>query len=466
MGSGPTPRTAAGLTRSAGLLLLAVLSLAGCARGNRVGSGQGPRASRDAALLGDATKIYDQMGLLAAGSPLPFVGTVAYLAGTRDTTTVVIALSMSNQSLSFTRDGDRYRAAYEIRLDLRQGSTNVRHIETQETVRVASFKETSRPDESVIFQQVLSVPPGQYGLAVSVRDPGSSRTSSEEKALTVPALRAGSLSTPVAVFDAAPRSTVDSLPRFIVQPRATITFGRDTVVPVYVEGYGDAPRIPLIAAVTGDRGVVLWKDSVDLVRTGSVASTTLRVPATRLGLGVTTLTVRRPDTGDSTRTPLFVSFGDELPLASYEEMINYLRYFTTAERLSVLRRAPVEARAREWAAFLAETDPVPSTPSHEALTEYFARVRVASERFREEGMPGWLTDRGMVFITLGEPEQVFEQGGPTDMNQQRGRAQAWEYREYQIQLVFVDQTGFGRWRLTNSSEAEFRRVAQRVRART
>lgn len=464
MRTGMTQQKAAGLTRSAGLLLLVALSVGACARRNRVGPERGTRAARDAALTGDATKVYEQMGLLAAGSPVPFVGSVAYLAGTRDTTTIVLSFSMPNQALSFTREGDRYRAAYEIRIDLRQGSANVRHIETQETVRVASFRETSRPDESVIFQQVLSVPPGQYVLAVAVRDPGSSRTSSEELLLTVPSLGAGKLSTPIAVFDAVARSTVDSIPRFIAQPRATVTFGRDTVVPVYVEGYGEAARIPLIASVTGERGVVLWRDSVDLVRTGSVANTTLRIPASRLGLGVTTLTVRRPDTGDSTKTPLFVSFGDDLPLASYEEMLNYLRYFTTAERLDVLRRAPVEARAREWAAFLAETDPQPSTPQHEALTEYFARVRIATDRFREEGLPGWITDRGMVFITLGEPEQIYEQGGGSDMNQ-RGRAQAWEYREHQIQLVFVDQTGFGRWRLTNASEADFRRVAQRTRTR-
>ena len=87
-------------------------------------------------------------------------------------------------------------------------------------------------------------------------------------------------------------------------------------------------------------------------------------------------------------------------------------------------------------------------------------MRVANERFREEGVPGWTTDRGMVFVALGEPDQLYEQGG-TDINQ-RGRAQVWEYRQNRLQLIFVDQTGFGRWRLTTGSEADFQQAVRRV----
>ena len=47
-----------------------------------------------------------------------------------------------------------------------------------------------------------------------------------------------------------------------------------------------------------------------------------------------------------------------------------------------------------------------------------------------------------------------------DMNQ-RGRTQIWEYRSLNLTLTFYDQTGFGRWRLTNSSEAEFQAAWRR-----
>jgi GWxTD domain-containing protein len=158
-----------------------------------------------------------------------------------------------------------------------------------------------------------------------------------------------------------------------------------------------------------------------------------------------------------------VSFGDDLPVTTFDQMVSYLRYFAAPERLKALRDTAPELRAAAWSAFLRETDPVLGTATHEALRDYFARVHTALQRFHDDsGLPGWLTDRGMVFVTLGDPDQVFDQGA-TDINQ-RGRTQVWEYAQYHLQLVFIDQTGFGRWRLTTSSDADFRTVARRVMA--
>jgi GWxTD domain-containing protein len=144
-------------------------------------------------------------------------------------------------------------------------------------------------------------------------------------------------------------------------------------------------------------------------------------------------------------------------------MLSYLRYFTTPQRLRVLRDTSADARAAAWATFLRETDPIPTTPQNEALNEYFSRLRQANARFRDEGAQGWMSDRGRVYLTLGEPDQVYEQGA-NDVSQ-RGRAQIWEYREYRVQLVFIDQTGFSRWRLTGTSSAEFEALARRIQSR-
>ena len=199
----------------------------------------------------------------------------------------------------------------------------------------------------------------------------------------------------------------------------------------------------------------------------------MNVPVSRVGVGVASLVARRTDTtsataglaatADSARTPIFVSFGDELPVTTFEEMLSYLRFFATPERLRTLRDTAPESRAGAWAAFLRETDPNSGTPQNEAIREYFGRIRQANARFRDEGGAGWLSDRGMVFVTLGEPEQVYEQAA-NDVSQ-RGRAQIWEYREYRVQLVFIDQTGFGRWRLTSSSMSEFQSLARRLQTR-
>jgi GWxTD domain-containing protein len=144
-------------------------------------------------------------------------------------------------------------------------------------------------------------------------------------------------------------------------------------------------------------------------------------------------------------------------------MLSYLRFFTAPHRLQALRDTTAEARPEMWAAFLRETDPNPATGIHEGLRDYFTRIQVANLRFREEGGAGWLSDRGMVYVSLGDPDQLYEQGS-VDISQ-RGRVQVWEYRRYQVQLMFVDQSGFGRWRLTTTSEADFHSVVRRLQSR-
>jgi GWxTD domain-containing protein len=469
----------------AALLLLA--AQAACSRrGPNVGVADPARGTRPPSPggLASTTQLYQEMGLIAAsGGGLPFVGSVGFLAGrSPDTTLTVIALSFPNRVLTFARENDRYKATYDVRVDLKQGGNTVRHVEAQEVVRVATFKETARNDESVIFQQILSVPPGQYTLALAVRDAGSVRLSTYEAPLRVPRLGPGAVGTPVAVYEATPRGRADSLPSLVASPRATAVFGRDTALSVYAEGYGGAGEaLRLTASIRGEKGAMLWHDTVSLPRRAGAPgapvplySGTFRVPVSRMGVGPSTLVVRRADGGvgsgaagvlaapgaDSGRVAMFVSFGDDLPVASFEEMLSYLRYFAPAHRLKSLRDTTPEARSGAWAAFLRETDPVPGTALHEGLRDYFGRIQAANLRYREEGGPGWLTDRGMVYVTLGDPDQLYDQG-PGEIAQ-RGRIQVWDYHRHQTRLVFVDMTGFGRWRLNTPSESEFHNLVRRL----
>jgi GWxTD domain-containing protein len=152
---------------------------------------------------------------------------------------------------------------------------------------------------------------------------------------------------------------------------------------------------------------------------------------------------------------------------TYEELLTRLRYFATAERIRALRETPIDERGRAWAAFRQSTDPVPSTPEHEGLQGYFNRMAIADARFRNSGEQGYLSDRGMVFLTLGEPDQVVEQvvnqSNPSAYTQ-NGRVQIWEYGQYNTRLIFLD-SGIGRWHLTSQSQSEFSSLSQRVLAR-
>lgn len=417
----------------------------------------------------DPVTVYHQMGLIATGSPLAFVGKIAYFASSSpDTTMVLASVSIPNRALSFVREGESYRAPYEVHVALSQGGNEVTAINSMEIVRVPTFKEINRTDESVIFQHYFRVRPGSYTIAFQVRDAGSARNTMQEGLITVPGLRNGLLSTPVLVYEATPRLMLDSLPRILASPRSSVVFGADSTVSVYLEGYGTQSRLPVGFVVQNDRGAVTWRDTVVLQRHGNLLSGSVSIPISRVGIGIANVTFTRADATDTVRTPVFVSFGNDIPLLSFEEMLTQLRYYAAPERIKTLREAPLEKRGTVWAEFLRSTDPVPSTSEHEGLTAYFTRIFQANIRFREEafGRSGWLSDRGKVFVALGEPDQIYEQTTNVPLSStsvtQRSRVQYWEYAQYRLRFLFYDESGTGRWRMTPASEADFQSVNARL----
>jgi len=428
----------------------------------RAGAGERQPFPSDSTTV-DPSGFYRQLGMIAQGGTFPFVGQVRYLAGPSvDSTLGLITLSFANRVLTFTSDGTGQRAGYDVVLDLTQGATTIQHLDVHKVLRVASFRETQRDDESVIFQQFLMMPPGNYSLSVTVRDEGGSNANSQQLSLVVPRFTPHSLSTPISVYQVTPRARTDTVPALIANPRSIIVLGRDTLAGLYLEGYGlpDTERVSV--AVRNDAHAVILRDTVNLVRQGNLSSALLDFPVASIGVGPVTVVASLVGASDSVQAPLFLSFGDEFGITSFDELLSYLRYFTSPERLQALRDTPPDQRAAAWAAFWKSTDPNPATQEHEALRDYFKRIATANARYREKEIAGWLTDRGKVYVTLGEPDQAGQQMGATSS---RGRAEIWVYTQYNLRLVFTSQGSTGHLRLTQSSESDFEKVVKREQSR-
>ncbi len=96
---------------------------------------------------------------------------------------------------------------------------------------------------------------------------------------------------------------------------------------------------------------------------------------------------------------------------------------TDEERLGFIRQ------------FWKRRDPDPRTVVNEFRGEYWRRVLEANRRFGAPGKPGWRSDRGKIFILLGEPEQIesreyYDTTGKTGTTAGRGLIR-WHYRGLQ-----------------------------------
>lgn len=455
---------------TASLLSLCLLVAAGCA--STPGSSSTAPGTRGTAgilpTMENMSGVYTQMGLLAPDGSLPFVGKIAYFGtSSPDSTLLLVTTSFANRSLTFVREGDQFAAPYEVRINLSKDSVPVQAITAAEVVRVGSFREIGRSDESVIFQRFIRLVPGQYRIGVAVRDGGSAKSASQQGTINVPSMKAGSLSTPISVYEARLRLNLDSVPRLLPSPRSAATFGLDSAIVLYLEAYGNSARTPVRVSIANEKNVTLWADTTTLTRRGSLSSGVVSVPVGRAALGISTIWVSRIAGIDTAFTKVFVGFGPEIPLMSYEDLLTRLRFFASSARIRLLRETAPEGRGRAWAAFRQSTDPTPSTPEHEGLQAYFNRIAAADARFRSSGEQGWLSDRGAVYVTLGEPDQVFEQltsQTTRSVYSPSGRIQVWEYGQYNTRLIFFD-SGLGRWQLTQASQNEFASLSLRVQAR-
>ena len=470
--------------RVVGTLLAAIMVLAtGCghARGSRdaLGGGAVPE-HRETPPPVDVVGAYHRAGLLAHGEPLPFTGRVVNLAtATPDTTLVLLTVGLPSGGLTFTHSGDSYRAAYEVTVVAATNGMAVDSATVEEDVVVSTFRESVRADESILFQRELRLAPGSYTLRLRLRDVRGRNEGADTVMVVVPRLVAGTLGTPAPYYEMVGRATLAAEPRLLVAPRATAVFGQDSALLVYLEGYpgprGVDARVgtPVRLAMRDEGGVEVWRDMTMLTVPGGadtsvmsgdrvLASGRARLPVARLGVGASTLHVWRGDGGDSVSMPLFVTFGDDIPAVTFDDMLGYLRFFTSPARLESLRSVLPEERGSAWAAFLASVEEVEGVSGERALRDYFARIQVANQRYRDGAGPGWLSDRGMVFVAFGDPDQV--ESSPSSTIIQRGDMERWIYRERGLRLEFQDVNGTGQWRFAPASGAAFRDALAHLRS--
>ena len=437
---------------SAGLLLV----VAACGGGRPPGSAPVPSTEQTLTDLFNLPALYQRMGRLAAGGPMPFVGTAVFVAGKGDSTIARVGLSFENHAFAFQRDGRAFSSRFRVEYSfVRPGMPPVQAVR-DEVVRVESFTETQRNDESVIVEQGFLLAPGSYTLAVTVRDPSSNASSRAEQAVQVPSFSSGGFSGPILVYQAQPRTRIPDSLVMVLNPRGTVANGGGDSLLMYVEGYrlNGPTRVPV--DMRDERDSVVYHGEVSFAGGMPVEGRVVRLSSDAPPLGQLAVVVGEGESAK--KVTVLVSFSRSWVVTNYDNLLALLRYFPWApDRLNALRNGKPSERPRLWREFWAATDPMPQTPENEALDQYFTRIAIANERFKDEGGAGWRTDRGEVYVTLGEPDQALESPPGNDQ-----RVVQWVYSNYRAVITFTGQLGFSRLRMTPQSRAEFSRARAQV----
>ena len=92
---------------------------------------------------------------------------------------------------------------------------------------------------------------------------------------------------------------------------------------------------------------------------------------------------------------------------------------------------------------------MPSTTENEFRSHYFERIKYANDNFSSHWRPGWLSDRGEVYIKLGKPTDIEK----FPFRREGRDVDVWEYwSRGGLDLIFYDRTGLGDYELLNRAD--------------
>ncbi|PIS27102.1 MAG: hypothetical protein COT43_12105 [Candidatus Marinimicrobia bacterium CG08_land_8_20_14_0_20_45_22] len=125
-----------------------------------------------------------------------------------------------------------------------------------------------------------------------------------------------------------------------------------------------------------------------------------------------------------------------------DQAIEQLKYIASNSQIRAMKKAKQEAKKELFVNFWAKRDPTPNTSDNELMNEYYKRIHYTIEHY-SGFMPGWKTDMGMIFILFGQPNDIERH--PFEV--QTKPYEIWYYYEINRSFIFVDESGFGEYRL-------------------
>ena len=357
--------------------------------------------------------------------------------------------------LEFQSGPNGFTARYSIKaevslLDARGRPLSVIQAPVWErSVTVPVHAETQSLTEFDLTTRAITLDPGSYLIAVQLSDLVSRKNFFREIAANVK-----SFDVPLALSDIVLLDDFDA-DRQTLTPRLSGDISPDVAtVQFYYEVYAETSQTVILTEdlVFGVRGAAELDPlfaSADTIHVD--AGRHLRVsnlPVSELEAGQYAVSVSLSDSAGravgSATLPVAARWaGLDASLSNLDEAIAQLAYIAPGRELGTIRRARThDERRRLFQEFWRKRDPTPGTARNERMEEHYYRISYANRHFGRNS-PGWLTDRGQVFVLHGPPEDVQRQ-----VYSYNNRPwEVWYFYSIGRQYVFVDKTGFGDYEL-------------------
>lgn len=387
--------------------------------------------------------------------PKFFFDAISYASDQPNKSRIDVYVQVSHEELRFFKESESFVARYEVTLSLYTPQQQLIHERSWKVdVRLDNFAETTSNRLYSLTHRSLDVEPGNYQLDLQLVDNESRKSARTSRSMLVSDYSKGSLS--LSDIMLVSRLSTDGEKRSIV-PNISGNIGQlSEGFFLFFEVYNDAhlDSVELTWRIYNAKKEKVFEDAREEALPTKKTQTFLKVQNLKSPVGNYLVTVEAmPVKKDravgksieaSTSRTFAVRWSDlPLTITDLDKAIDQLIYIANVSEIEFMREArdPEEKRQR-FIDFWAKRDPDPQTPRNELMEEYYQRIDYANKTFSHY-MEGWRTDMGMVYIRLGPPENIERH--PFDTNNKP--YEVWYYYQLNRQFIFVDETGFGDYRM-------------------
>lgn len=355
-----------------------------------------------------------------------------------------IFVSVVYDELTFFKVGDEFRAEYYLNLSVLKNKTDfVDSRRSERTVTVDNYFRTNSRELFDLVETDFDLPPGEYRMVIELTDQGSHEPTRTEEKVSIPGREKSPLlfSGPI---------LLDSV---VVNENGLIEFRPGISGNVFEGAKSIWVYFELLAEnypITVDFSYNFLNSKGESKISGKfVRELQTAVLRDRFILDIKEfpfddyqLIITAKSGNDIARAvKKFRIHWPELPpyIHDLELAINQLRYLTTERDIARINENYLGRRLEFFLEFWSKWGEN-ENQSYCLMEEYYRRLSEANQLF---GPQGWRTDRGHVYAIFGPPSEIDRH--PFDM--QYEAYEIWYYFETNRRFVFVDEGGFGDYKL-------------------
>ena len=140
-------------------------------------------------------------------------------------------------------------------------------------------------------------------------------------------------------------------------------------------------------------------------------------------------------------------------VAHFDEAIDQMKYIASGKEMKNIKNKKGNEKLKAFKEYWDKKEPTPGIGGNKLMIKYYQRINYAKRYFANArgSVAGWLSDRGYIYVLMGGPDEIYTQTSSsyssTYSSVYDNPHETWYYYDKRREYTFIDETGFGDYKL-------------------